>query len=309
MAFSAYFGPRLAQNLGNVLDDLVGHAIEQRKQQKKSDLLMQLLQPRQAGITPGQAMQPMGVPGQAAAPMQQMQGGMPQLSAAQLLALGQAGVLTPQEIALLQRDTYQSQKLQQQREALEQQRSLSEEKGEVGQSRDYINSLRKRLEPAQDLYETIKETQDLLNSPNLQIGPIKSLLPSKLQNTETQQLVAKLNEIVTKKAQLGRGVPSKQRLILEQLSKPQIWQKPETIKKLISNLEDQLSKTLKEGAIKDQIVEEYGKTPSGLEMLVKKRMKLMEQLPEPSEFSEDAIIKVNGKQYERSGNFWKPVGK
>ena len=46
-------------------------------------------------------MQPMGVPGQAAAPMQQMQGGMPQLSAAQLLALGQAGVLTPQEIALL----------------------------------------------------------------------------------------------------------------------------------------------------------------------------------------------------------------
>lgn len=275
------FGEEFGTSLSNALGQLASDISAQREQQKRSQLLEQLLG-GQSGQEPST-----------------------QLSGGQLLQAGKLAGLNPQELSILQRDQSQRQKAELQKKQLE----LQEEKTAIGESKDYLNALRQRVEPAQDLYETVKETQELLAKPNLQIGTIKSLVPSRLQNSDTQQLVAKLNEIVTKKAQLGRGVPSKQRLLLEQLSKPQVWQRPQTIKKLVSNLENQLNKTLQEEVIKDQIIEEHGATPRNLESLVKRRLKSTEGLPNPNEFTEDAIIEINGKQFEKVGQTWRPIGK
>ena len=310
MAFTEDFGPNFTRSLLSALGSL-GETFEKRKMsQQKSQLLQQLL----GGGQPQGPMMPGGQGGQSA----------PRMGSAQILQAGLAGGIPQGELLPILRQVQgeekiaSQQQLSQQKEAskeklardrMEQQQRQFEETQAVGQSKDYLKSLRTRVEPAQDLYNTIKETKDLLRDPNLQIGPIKSLVPSRLQNEATQELVAKLNEIVTKKAQLGRGVPSKQRLLLEQLSKPQVWQKPETIRKLIGDLEGQLSTTLLEENIKDQLIKEQGKIPANLETLVKNQLKLTKNLPDPSEYSEDAIIEFGGRQFERVGDTWKPIGR
>jgi hypothetical protein len=226
------------------------------------------------------------------------------MDSSRMLQAAKASGANPQELMLLQRQLYQQEKLGEQRKSLE----LQRERSESAEAKEYLSSLRKRVEPATDLYETVNEVKAILQNPNLQIGPIKSLVPSSFQNSETQALVSKLNEIVTKKSQLGKGVPSKMRLQLEQLSKPQIWQRPETIKKLINSLATDLEGTLLEDDIKNDIIEKMGRTPRNLESLVKKRLKIVKGLPSASDFSDDAVIEVGGKQFERSGNSWIPVG-
>lgn len=319
MPFTREFGGELGEILGRGLSGLAEGYAQKKKQEQQSKLLSQLL----AG-SPGQ--QPLIQPGQqggfgteqfqqGSAPVQQrstLPASLGQVKAAAL----QAG-LSPEQIKIIE-DEYarreKQQQLEEKKETKQKELELQKEKLELQKeeaanraSKSYTDSLRGHVDSAKDLRNPVKNALELFQDPSLQIGPLKSLIPSRAQNAATQQLASYLNEIVIKKSQLGKGVPNKQRLILEKLSKADTWQKPETIKKLLTNLDNQINKTIREEKVKDDLIEEFGRTPSNLETKVKKRLKLTKGFPAAKDFQEDTIIEVNGKKFKPVGDVWRPL--
>lgn len=184
----------------------------------------------------------------------------------------------------------------------------------VKENAPFLKNLEAQVTPAKSLKKDVEEAlrlvqmKDAQGKPIVQLGAVKGLIPGRLQNAETQALVAKFNEIVTKKAQLGRGVPSRMRLLLEQASKPQTWMNPRAVEYLLNEiLKSTTSEELSEIA-KDQIISEHGnRQPRGLENLTKNRKKILEALPDPREFDPNTIIKAAGKNWQISGGTWVPV--
>lgn len=179
----------------------------------------------------------------------------------------------------------------------------------------YLKSLEAEAAPARTLKEDVKEAlrlfdlKDAKGNRIAQVGALSGSIPAIAQNEVTQALRAKFNEIVTKKAQLGKGVPSRMRLLLEQASKPDVWMKPKAIEYLLNSLiKSSTEPELKEQA-KDQIIRENGGyQPRNLENLTKERAKVLKAVNEidPHDYSEDAVISVGGVDWERQGDEWVP---
>jgi hypothetical protein len=177
-------------------------------------------------------------------------------------------------------------------------------------NKPYVNRITEAAAPAHKVKTLIGEIRDLANNPQANIGAIKSLTPNRFQNDVTQALVSKLNELVLQKAQLGKGVPSRQRLALEQASKVAEWQKPGAINYLLDSFDAATDYEIMPELIKDQIIQENnGMQPRNLESLVKKRQHILEKydLPPVSEYSDDTIIKVDGKSFLRGDFSWVPL--
>ncbi len=178
-----------------------------------------------------------------------------------------------------------------------------------------IERITQAAEPKRILRSEAKEALRLFNLRDekgnriAQVGTIKGLTPSSFQNDVTQALVAKLNDIVIKKSESGKGVPHRARLALERLSKADVWQKPAAVEYLLKDIISDTTEGLYEDEARRQIMEEHNNIqPRGLETLIEKREKLMSGLPDPDEYSDDAAIKYKGYEWEKSGDSWKYVG-
>lgn len=260
--------PEQAQGLAGLNPQVQSIALKQMLQQPQNQAFAQALSGMLGGSTPKN---------------EQMGQVPPQLNSQQALQLAQLGM---------------------QRESNEIKRQQAIEKSNA----PYIKEIKDQSVPAKELDQILDDTLNLLNTGKIQTGPLKSLIPDRLQNQETQAFVSNLNEIVTRKAQLGKGVPSRQRLLLEQLAKAQTWQKPEAIKYILNRLKRGTLESLVTENIADQIIQENnGMQPKGLENIVKQRIAKTKGLPSPLQYSEDAIIEANGKRFARSGNTWLPL--
>jgi len=174
----------------------------------------------------------------------------------------------------------------------------------------YLSDLREKIAPVRDLNRVTDEILDSLEDPNLQLGSIKSLIANRFQNAPTQKFLAKINELVSLKLQMGKGLPTKLRIALEQAAKPQQYQTKQTIADLTTSIKDGIRELSYEEDVKDQIIAESGNMfPNSLEQKVKRRYKLTKDLPDPTGYSEGAILEddENGKKYARTGLTWLPL--
>jgi hypothetical protein len=105
---------------------------------------------------------------------------------------------------------------------------------------------------------------DLLNTGEAQTGLTGRFLPKELQNETTQVLRTAINDLVLAKAAAGtgsgKGVMSKARLALEQLSKPDIWQQPGAMRRNLQNIinDPTLQKALAESQASEELKKEWG---------------------------------------------------
>lgn len=254
---------------------------------------------------------------QRGAPQQQggqQQGGIEQLSALsgqqQQMQQGQAPQdrMGQQQAAQQQpKSSFYNMPLRERRE--EEKLALKKQQIATQENAPWVKNLDAAAQPAKSIKDYIGEAKKIIseNKDDIQYG-WKSLSPGIFQNAPTQALVSLLNQIVLQKAQLGKGVPTKMRLALEEASKPALWQKPETVDYLLNVLEESVNEPLEMERIKDKLIEKnFGLQPRGLENQVKKYYHKIKGLPSASEYSEDAIIEAHGKKFARNGDQWEPL--
>lgn len=168
----------------------------------------------------------------------------------------------------------------------------------------YIKRVTEKADEWVPIKRLTTEIKELMESPDIQWGTIKSLTPARFQNSVTQTLVSKLKELVLEKGKLGGGVLHKSRLEMENLAKPDLWQKPATIKYLINSLDKKADEDLMPRDLIKEVIEEHGgEEPRGLETLVDDRL-AMKSLPPASEFSDDAIVKVGKRRFGIKNGEW-----
>lgn len=295
----------LATGLGSGLNELAQQKVHRMQQRQSLDAL------RSAGLSEQDASLLSRYSPEIQAKMLgqlwQRGPGMPNMQ--EVLGAGkEAGQVAPQQQEQMQSSFYRL-PLEEQRKQEEMQ--LKKERVAVQENTPFLKDLKSSSQAANTINSLVDEALNIINSNpnNIQYGTFKSLIPSRLQNAPTQALASILNQIVLQKAQLGKGVPSRMRLMLEEASKPAIWQKPAAVKYLLNNIKQSIQEPINFENIKDQIINENkGIQPRGLENLTKKRFAQIKGLPNASDYSEDAIIEVKGKQFARSGNSWIPLG-
>lgn len=224
---------------------------------------------------------------------QQTQAGSSQPSISSLGGLNQQQATKLTELGLKQRELKDKQ-------AIQEQRTIEK------LNAPFKKYLETSVEPARDVNNLVDEALQLLDSGKIQLGAIKSLTPDRFQNEETQAFLGKINELVTKKAQLGKGVPSRARLLLEQASKPQLWQKPGAVKYLLNSIKTNVQAPLELEAITNKLIEQTGKEPKHLKQQVYKQY-AYNNLPNPKDYSDDTEIEIEGYKFKKDGDSWKEI--
>jgi hypothetical protein len=107
---------------------------------------------------------------------------------------------------------------------------LKEQENLAKHYRKFIEGAQQESKSAQLVRQLAEQAKELFDTGKVSSGILGNFTPSVLQNQETQMFAGLINELITKKAQLGKGTPSKARLMLEQSSKPSLWQKPGAIR-------------------------------------------------------------------------------
>lgn len=123
----------------------------------------------------------------------------------------------------------------------------------------FADQIEEKAKPARQVVHAAKEALDLLKTQKAITGLAGKITPEYLQSAEGQALISKLKQIVTLRAQLGKGVPSRARLILEEGSKAQIWQQPKAIEKILNDTvnDPEIQKDIAEGNSIEQINTQY----------------------------------------------------
>lgn len=175
----------------------------------------------------------------------------------------QAGQQPTQRIGNL--FTSKGQQIQQGRLDVERQKLVQRQQMAVNdQANKYLKEVKKDSVPAQKIQYTVNNIMDLLDSGEAQTGLKGRLLPKELQNETTQVLRTAINDLVLAKAAAGtgggKGVMSKARLALEQLSKPDIWQKPGAIRRNLNNIinDPTLMQALAESQASQELKQQWG---------------------------------------------------
>ncbi len=194
-----------------------------------------------------------------------------------------------------------------------------------------LKQIEERAIPARNISNIASELTDLLNTGKVITGIKGRFTPKELQTEEGQEFLAKINELVLQKAQLGKGVPTKLRLSLEQLSKPDVWQKPQAIKKLLSDIQNQpeIQRDIASDQARQEIIQEVGENqPKNIKALIEKRtkeilgenkkeIKLIEKqnkqseagLPPAKQFEgKIARNSITGERRRSQNGQWIPVG-
>lgn len=139
-----------------------------------------------------------------------------------------------------------------------------------------LDKIEEKAGPARQVSKLADDLLGLLNTNKVITGLKGRFTPKELQTEEGQQFLSKINQLVLQKAQLGKGVPTKLRLSLEQLSKPDVWQQPKAIKKLLEDIksEPETQKDIANDIARTQILEEHGENqPKNIRSLIEKRSK------------------------------------
>lgn len=128
---------------------------------------------------------------------------------------------------------------------------------------------------ARRVVNTAQEVKNLLSTGKAITGAIARITPKELQTPEGQALISKINELVLLKAQLGKGVPSRMRLTLEELAKPAIWQKPQTINKLVNDIinDPEFLKDIYRDEAREKLLQEYPEIPKDFRKIIEKESK------------------------------------
>lgn len=139
-----------------------------------------------------------------------------------------------------------------------------------------LEKIEEKAIPAKTLNKLSNELLQLLDTGKVITGLKGRFTPKELQTEEGQQFLAKINQLVLQKAQLGKGVPTKLRLSLEQLSKPDIWQKPKAIRRLLQDIQNDelIQEDIAKDLAREQILQESGESqPRNIKSLIEKRAK------------------------------------
>lgn len=176
--------------------------------------------------------------------------------------------------------------------------------------------------PARQVVNLAKDALDVLNTGKAITGVAGRITPEFLQTEQGQELISKLKQIVLVRSQLGKGVPSRMRLILEEGAKAQIWQQPKVIKSILESMvkDPEIQKDIATAEAKNQVLEEYGdKLPANFNSLINKKAKeilksqeqgkqnTFEELPPASQF-EGKIAKnpATGERMKSVNGQWVP---
>jgi hypothetical protein len=178
--------------------------------------------------------------------------------------------------------------------------------------------------PSRKIVKLATDIKDLLKTNKALTGVAGRLTPKELQTPEGQVLLAKINDLVLQKAQLGKGVPSKLRLTLEELAKPAIWQKPKAILKLVNDIADdpELQRFISLDEAREKLVQENEFLPRNFESLIEKEAKqirkgrkqetslksLQEALPAKDHEGEFATNPETGERAQSVNGKWVKVG-
>lgn len=136
-----------------------------------------------------------------------------------------------------------------------------------------FKAIEEKAVPARSTVKLAKEALDIIKTRKPVTGVLGRITPEYLQTDEGQELVSKLKQIVLTRAQLGKGVPTRMRLILEEGAKAQIWQQPKVIESILkSTMEDpEINLDIAKDQARQEILEKYDTLPKNWETLVNKR--------------------------------------
>ena len=252
------FQPEQAQALSWLPESLLSQIVKQQlaapQQQQFAAALNELLG---GGQAPQQA--PEGI-----AALQQQQQPMPSAQEASRIAI-KPGLTEQQATKLAElgmKRTEQQQKSQQHIDKL---------------AAPVFKGIKEQAIPARKIVKLATDIKDLVNTNKAFTGISGRLTPKELQTPEGQVLLAKINDLVLQKAQLGKGVPSKLRLTLEELAKPAIWQKPKALLKLVSDIAEdpELQKFISLDESREKLIQEHENIPKNFESIIEKEAKLI----------------------------------
>lgn len=189
------------------------------------------------------------------------------------------------------------------------QMKLAEEKNVIARQKLAQPVFKEIQEKAVPSRQLVKYAEDALkNIDKAYTGLRGKFTPAYLQTDEGQKLISDLDNIVLLRAQQGKGVPTKMRLILEQGAKAQVWQQPKVIKEILNDIlkdPDVLNPIYRDEARSD-ILEKYGDAlPNNFQSLLEKETKKIahsktkekaasftkESLPAPTNYPEGAKAK------------------
>lgn len=187
-----------------------------------------------------------------------------------------------------------------------------------------IKRIRSEGKAARKAYETTKRFKDVIDRNKAQLGNVVAgkFIPREWLNKDTQELISLGNELVLKRAQTGKGVPTKFRLALEELAKPGIWMTPEVAKARINDIQEELLEDIAaEKAVKNVIAKkgiskdfetlsdkETEKELTKLKKIQEKQPNAYSELPPASQF-EGKIARnpATGQKMKSVNGQWVPI--
>jgi hypothetical protein len=140
-------------------------------------------------------------------------------------------------------------------------------------NKKFIDDLQASVGNSQRMISLVDQMDDLLKTGHVSTG-LRGKLPLFAQNYETQQYLAKANELATLISDSSKGRPSAYRLKIAQTSKPNIEQQLLAQKGLQDAVKKQAEQIVQRGEIFDQILKEnQGYQPPNIGSLVETRYK------------------------------------
>ena len=185
----------------------------------------------------------------------------------------------------------------------------------------FVDKFKEKASVADQIVKNSQEMLNLLRSGNVATGA-GGLLPSFLQNEESQRFDALANEVAALKAKQTGGNPTNFKIKLMQLTKPNLLQKPGAQEKLLQKLLSEELETTRENQVLDDLLQEYeGNVPYNIESLIKKRARQLEaseteqenndfsanDFQHPEQWQPGSQIEWEGKEYVQKNNKWVKV--
>lgn len=244
----------------------------------------------------------------------QIPGGISGEQATKLASLGLQKQQT-EEASKLRREQFEEKKkqfeIEKQTKAQEklEERKLKRQAQIEKHNAPYIKAHNEDVSIAKRIQSLGSRMEELLNTGKVYSG-LKGQTLGRLtatQNDETQEFETLANELATIMASKS-GVATNFKIKLAQQSKPNVQQTSIAQRKILNNVLRQANTVLKEDQALNAILDENkGIMPINLKSLVTKKAKSLVDLPDASEYSDDAIIKIGNQKYEKSGNNWNPI--
>jgi len=181
---------------------------------------------------------------------------------------------------------------------------LAKESAIVKENKPDRDILREDVRSVEPVIKVTNEIKDLISSPDIQWGSIKSLTPQRFQNAPTQALVSKFAELVILKSQLGKGVPHRARLALENLAKPNLSLDKAAAEYLVDSIHGGASEVMLKKDLEDQLIERNGGEPKNLSQTLKNYYRVANELPPASEYENGDILEAAKYRFINNDGRW-----